>query len=177
MRRRPQELHGGVRDRTISGHEHTLEALRQEGTSDLFFQWSCNGVMISAFAPTGVPELQLGQKVEEWLRTSVDEHMRLADLQHRAALAGAYHAQVDPSGETLHAEETCVDSNCPQHGTQDVPGIATLLTVQGAANGTQLCALGHHAWVPWLLISSGDGVPIFYVTYCVRCRHHEQYDL
>jgi hypothetical protein len=47
------------------------------------------------------------------------------------------------------------------------PGTAGVIAVQGAADGAQLCALGYHAWVPWLQREQ------HWVTWCTRCRHQE----
>lgn len=41
----------------------------------------------------------------------------------------------------------------------------------------QYCKAGFHAWMPWLPIVTDEGVLTMYVTYCVRCRHPEQYDM
>ena len=48
-------------------------------------------------------------------------------------------------------------------------GTAALIAVQGATDGTQLCALGYHAWVPWLQVDQQ------WVTWCSRCHHRAIY--
>ena len=47
------------------------------------------------------------------------------------------------------------------------PGTAGVSAVQEATDGTQLCALGYHAWVPWLQREQ------HWVTWCIRCQHQE----
>ncbi len=57
-------------------------------------------------------------------------------------------------------------------------GTSEMAALQAHADGVQLCALGHHAWMPWLAITVPEtSIVTYYVTFCVRCRHHEQYDL
>lgn len=55
------------------------------------------------------------------------------------------------------------------------------MQVQAAMEGAQLCALGFHAWMPWLPIRAGDGLPtdrlLRYETFCSRCRTPEQFDV
>lgn len=46
-----------------------------------------------------------------------------------------------------------------------------MMQLRAAADGEQQCALGHHAWVPWLELY------MKYVTWCVRCGHKEEYQL
>lgn len=46
------------------------------------------------------------------------------------------------------------------------------------AEGKRLCGLGYHAWMPWVAIWVGDPPYVSrYETYCVRCRHPEQFDV
>ncbi len=49
------------------------------------------------------------------------------------------------------------------------PGIADMVAMQGSMDGAQLCALGYHAWMPWLKVDQQ------WVTWCSRCRHREIY--
>lgn len=46
------------------------------------------------------------------------------------------------------------------------------VAIQQAQSGAQLCALGHHAWVPWLDTGAS------WHTWCARegCDHKEQWD-
>lgn len=46
-------------------------------------------------------------------------------------------------------------------------GTAGAIAVQEATDAAQLCALGYHAWVPWLQRDQQ------WVTWCTRCRHQE----
>lgn len=55
-----------------------------------------------------------------------------------------------------------------------VDGVVAMATeMQRATDGAELCALGFHAWLPWLANPNG----MSWYTYCVRCRHQEQFDL
>jgi hypothetical protein len=65
---------------------------------------------------------------------------------------------------------------CPTHG-QVYGGVAAAMQVQVFTQGAEWCALGYHAWMPWLPITADDGRVLRYETYCVRCRHPEQFDL
>jgi len=51
-------------------------------------------------------------------------------------------------------------------------GAGDAMRLQAAMEGQQLCALGHHAWLPWLQITDNSGATA-YVTRCVRCRVEE----
>lgn len=62
------------------------------------------------------------------------------------------------------------------------PGpLLTAMQVQAASEGAQLCALGFHAWVPWLTIRAEAEDPrsrvLRYETFCTRCKHPEQFDV
>jgi hypothetical protein len=61
------------------------------------------------------------------------------------------------------------------------PIMLTLMEIQASAHGAQLCALGFHAWVPWLTIRHPDDGPsgrvLRYETFCTRCKHPEQFDV
>lgn len=44
----------------------------------------------------------------------------------------------------------------------------------GVADAAQLhfgCPAGAHEWLPWLRLENGS-----YVTFCIHCKRHEQYD-
>lgn len=53
------------------------------------------------------------------------------------------------------------------------PSTSVGVTIQQAATSPQLCALGYHAWVPWLAKNDGS-----FVTWCARegCDHMEAWD-
>ena len=57
---------------------------------------------------------------------------------------------------------------CPLHAPI---GVYDVMRVQQSVS----CAEGVHVWMPWLGLP--EEAPTRYVTYCIRCRHHEQYDL
>ena len=50
----------------------------------------------------------------------------------------------------------------------DAPaGVYDVLKFQTAT----ACSMGQHVWVPWLRLETGSCI-----TWCVHCRHQEQYD-
>jgi hypothetical protein len=64
--------------------------------------------------------------------------------------------------------------------TSEVGPLLTLMQMQAATHGAQLCAYGFHAWVPWLAITHPDepmGRILRYETFCTRCKHPEQFDV
>lgn len=52
-------------------------------------------------------------------------------------------------------------------------GVADLTQLHTLCEAARLCALGHHAWVPWLELPNGS-----FITWCCRdgCEAEEQYD-
>jgi hypothetical protein len=61
-------------------------------------------------------------------------------------------------------------------------GIGTATALAETVEARRLCALGYHAWVPWLAVNyppdARGGAVSFYETWCARdgCDHHEQWD-
>lgn len=72
------------------------------------------------------------------------------------------------------------DSHKP-HIVNPPAGVADVMAVAAAWQGAELCALGYHAWTPWLQLPNGSYVTFCsrcsYVTFCSRCKHDEGYDL
>jgi hypothetical protein len=52
-------------------------------------------------------------------------------------------------------------------------GVAEMDAITTAVEADRLCALGYHAWVPWLRLENRS-----YMTWCARqgCDHKEQFD-
>jgi hypothetical protein len=61
-------------------------------------------------------------------------------------------------------------------------GVGTAIALAEAVEARRLCALGHHAWVPWLAVhyppDVRGGAVKSYETWCARegCDHHETWD-
>lgn len=53
-------------------------------------------------------------------------------------------------------------------------GVNDALALAATSEGARLCALGYHAWTPWVQLPNTS-----FVTICARvgCNHEEQYDL
>ena len=68
-----------------------------------------------------------------------------------------------------------VEAASPTSAAEFSP-VTAMLQMSAAAEGERLCGLGYHAWMPWLAVPDLAGAVSYYATYCVRCRHPEQFD-